>query len=1487
MTSQEFIFNWNWKDFCGDGDNFTLWNKKYNDLDFCFQYLCLDTPVLALIAIVSAYYHGLSHLETQRCSKDLWILKIRYCTTLALAALPVIKSYIEEYLFPGVLNPVDYLLASVQCFSWFVHFGFVLSMSHRHTKTLRGPVMISVLWAIYYILCFIKVHSTYLIMHHVDNPKLKLYHIAYIFSIVQVVFQSCYLFTLLPNGETCPPITFGALSSTQGGEHTPLLGIHGTYSRFREDLDPNYLGVALEGWGKLSILLFSWVNPLMEKGVEGKLQSSEELFDLPDSLTTSHLALKLRKSLNKSVYQQLTPSVSLLKALHVCFWKEFYGIGIFKFVSDLSGFAGPLLLHELVTFIDNKDEPIINGYFYAFGLFISTLIGAFCSSHFNFRMSFVGLRIRGALIATVYRKTLSLNAVTLSQFSTGEVLNFMSTDMDRIVNSCPSFHAFWSIPFQIIVTLYLLYQQVGVAFLAGVGFSIVLIPINKCIATQIGKLSTKMMSYKDERILIISELLKGIRIIKFFVWEEFFMRKVGAVRSKEMKYLAWRKYLDALCVYFWATTPVLITFLTFLTYVYLGNKLTAPVVFTSIALLNMLITPLNAFPWVLNGLTEALVSIRRVEKLLMLPDCDTDSYYNQNHMNDKPGTLIIQNGNFYWGEPNFCLSNINLNIKEGQLVGVIGKVGSGKSSLLSAFLAELEKTSGSVFCADHEQGIAYVAQTPWLQQGTLQENILFGEPYIPQRYWSVIESCALTTDLESLPGRDNTGIGDGGSTLSGGQKARVALARAVYQNCSVYLLDDVLSAVDPYVAKHIYTHCICGLLKLKTRILCTHQTKYLINADWIVMLDEGKIVKQGPPSEVLPNYVELLTDAELDKSEVSDKLPAISVIKKSESLDTILLDEKKDTGSIEFKIYLKYFSAIGYILMPLILISIVLMQGSRNLVDLWLSYWVSNLSNNSTNASVVEVPVVEFPENDSTMFYITVYCALAGANSIFTLFRAFLFAFGGLAAAKKMHDKLLTTVVLAKTYFFDTTPVGRIINRFSSDVYTIDDSLPFILNILLAQFFNVVGTVFITIYGLPWVWLVLAPLIPIYHWLQNHYRLTSRELKRLTSLSLSPLYTHFNDTLQGLATIRAFRVSSRFKHDNGCYLECNQKAQLSSFAASQWLSLRLQLIGVAMVTSVGFLAIVQHHLDFADAGFIGLAISYALTLTGSLGGVVNAFTETERELISVERLAQYYPQADGGLEVEKQLSLVSVPYGWPAQGVIIFNNVFFRYRDHLPYSLVDVSFSTRPCERIGVIGRTGAGKSSLIAALFRLNELSEGLITIDTVNTRMMSLQELRSRMGVIPQDPFIFSGSVRLNLDPKGKHTDSELWDALGKASLTSTVTSLGGLNATLKKDSLSKGQMQLLCLARALLRNAKILCIDEATANVDEDTDRIIQEMIRNNFKQSTVITIAHRVKTVLDSHRVLVMSNSQVLEFDTPANLLKDRSSYFYQVVNENYF
>ncbi|GLH14518.1 Probable multidrug resistance-associated protein lethal(2)03659 [Gryllus bimaculatus] len=1302
---------WDWEVMCGP-NGFVVWSPEIHNFGLCFQEICLHLPVLIFLAILSSYHFGFrSRYPALRNSS--YAFQTRKIATIILAMLPLIKLFIGVTKTPHALNVVDYFMPLVVSVTWLSHFCYVCTVKRGGNSAQGGQIVIYILWTTLVVVDIMSV-QLYYCWQNIAVPAMSEYmKLSYGISITVLVFQCIYGVCLLCDGRT--------QQQDFSPEQQALLGsprVH-SYSRFREEDDPLYLGVALEGWSFLSRMFFIWVNPLMDKGVKGKLNQPDDLHDLPLNLTPAYLSNQLEYSLNcdensehqeqnntagwygsinsgpashpdthTTMYSRKIPrrKVTLLRALHSCFGLQFYGIGILKFIADCSGFVGPLLLNALITFIETKSENIEDGYAYAAGLFGATFVGALCNAHFNFLMATVGLKIRGAIVSIVYRKTLMVSTTSLNKFGIGEIVNFMSTDTDRIVNACPSFHAFWSIPFQIAVTLYLLYLQVGYAFLAGVLFTVVLIPINKFLASKIGELSTKMMASKDKRVQMMAEVLKGITVLKFHVWENNFINKINVCRDEELKYLKYRKYLDALCVYFWATTPVLMSILTFSTYALLGNKLTAATVFTSIALLNMLIAPLNAFPWVLNGLTEAWVSLNRIQKLLELSDLDFSEYYTSLPSGDTNVAVYVKEGTFAWSvynneensvnadEPSqsTVLSNIDLIVAKGEFVGVTGRVGSGKSTVLSALLAELNKVAGVVCLDNVDSGFGFVSQLHWLQHGTLRDNILFGKAYDDSKYKAVLEACCLEEDIKSFPGGDLIGVGEGGVTLSGGQKARVALARAVYQNKDVYFLDDIFSAVDNHVAQHLFRKCITGLLRNKTRILCTHHVKYLMFADKVVIMDNGAIKDQG--------------------------------------------------------------------------------------------------------------------------------------------------------------------------------------------------------------------TLAVTVYALPWLILLLAPLVPVYHWLQNHYRLTSRELKRLSSLSLSPVYSHFNETVMGLATIRAFRAIPRFKRENEEHLEANQKCQLASQAASQWLGLRLQLIGVAMVTGIGIIAVVQHQFDAADAGLIGLALSYALSVTGILSGVVNAFTETEREMIAVERIQQYINH----VEPENVQEILPPPYAWPSQGVITFSNVVLKYRDHLAPALNGVSFETRPAEKIGVMGRTGAGKSSLLVALFRLCELFSGKILIDTVDISHIGLHGLRVRLAVIPQDPFLFSGSIRENLDPASEYRDDELMNVIQRCHMAAAVRKLGGLEAKLSPggSNLSVGQRQLLCLIRAVLHNAKIVCIDEATASVDLETDRNIQHTLRTSFRQSTVISIAHRASTIMDLDRVLVLGNGEVLEFDSPDVLMRNKESHFYKLASPEY-
>ncbi|PKU49112.1 multidrug resistance-associated protein 7 [Limosa lapponica baueri] len=1322
-----------------------------------------------------------------------------------------------------------------------------------------------------------------------------------------------------------------------------------------EILVPDQQRVAEDGESWLSRFFYVWMNPLMKRGYQWKLNQPQDVYVLPRQLQAARVCDRFYSCWQKkaALHQVEEETVSLtspiiagsdgssdaldkshraqvamrlLSVLHAAFGLRFYSLGLLKLAGNLLGFSGPLLLNLLVNFMESRQEPLSHGVLYALGLFAGSFLGALLRNQFSYEVNKVTLMVRAAIISAIYRKALRVSSASLAQFTVGEIVNFMSTDTSRLVNFCLSFHEVWSLPFQFAITLYLLYQQVGVAFLTGLALALLLVPINKVIANRIMMNNKGMLKHKDTRVKLMTEFLWGIRVIKFYTWENHFSTRINACRAKELQKLRAIKYLDAVCVYLWAALPVVVSIAIFITYVLLGHQLTAT------KLLRLSLVKLfgeykskRSFPWVLNGVLEAKVSLDRIQCFLELMDQDLEAYYALDSPSGTATAMEMRCAAFSWapveGESTrqplstgtLQLHVENLSVRKGMLLGVVGKVGAGKSSLLAAITGELIKQGGQVYVCDLKQGFGLATQEPWIQFTTVRENILFGREYDARLYEEVVEACALSKDLNILPAGDQTEVGENGVTLSGGQKARIALARAVYQDKELYLLDDPLAAVDADVANHLMRKCILGVLKHKTRILCTHRMEFLEKADALLLIDNGRIVKTGTPADILP-LMEAFPKFKDTGKRQNDKAPteqsqeeAVETEAEESTQNNHLIhkEEEKKEGAVAFQVYKAYWLAVGTCLALSILFSLLLMQASRNISDWWLSHWISSISqiaNTSVMVCSATSPSPELllfssaglvspiqaldttpvPSNGSLdmKFYLIVYGSIAGANSLFTIFRAFLFAYGTIHAATVIHNRLLQRVLKATVTFFDTTPTGRILNRFSSDLYCVDDSLPFILNIFLANMYGLLGMLVIITYGLPWIGLVLLPLAALYFSIQRYYRRTSRELKRLYSVTLSPIYTHFSETLSGLSSIRAMRATQRFELENQLHLEQNQRCLFVSNTAMQWLDIRLQMTGVAVVTAIAGIAIIQHQKQLGNPGLVGLALSYALSVTNLLSGLISSFTMTETMMVSVERTEEYTTD----IPMEPQDKLVQVAADWPSQGLVEFQQVVLAYRAGLPNALDGVSFTVYPGEKVGIVGRTGSGKSTLFLALFRMLELKSGRILLDGVDSQLVGLEDLRSRLAIIPQDPFLFSGSIRENLDPQGKWTDAELHEVLEQCHLQDAITQIGGLDSKLgeRGKSLSVGQRQLVCLARALLTQAKVLCIDEATASVDQKTDQLLQQTIRQRFADKTVLTIAHRLNTILDSDRVLVMQAGRVAELDSPTHLSKKDGSLFQRLL-----
>ncbi|XP_033736229.1 multidrug resistance-associated protein 7-like isoform X2 [Pecten maximus] len=1257
-----------------------------------------------------------------------------------------------------------------------------------------------------------------------------------------------------------------------------------------------------------SMLTYDWVEPLLDKGSSRPSLTSKDMFTMPNSLNVKNVQEKFCKTLKtvENISKQTNKKKhNLLKGLYKAYGLDFLLLcGLLELLAHLIDFTSPITLNWLISFFENDNEPAYVGYRYVFLLFLSTFGKTLVDSRFHYVRMHVIFKTRISIMTTVYQKAMRISTVALSKFSTGEIVNFLGTDTNRILQMLSCFHTLWSLPLETIICMYILYQLVGVAFMGGLIVALGLVPINKIVSTKQITLGKVLMKQKDNRTKMINEVLGGIKTIKLYTWENHFQKMIANLRDAELYTIRQRKIISAISSFLWTLTPILMTVLTFTIYSMIGKAITAAKMFTCLALFMKLLGSLNDLPYTFNSIMQAVISLERIERFVALEDIDFNKYYEHKQESKKANTVISVNaGKFTWkeksietdGEPAcklvpFTLRDITVHVTEGQFIGVIGKVGSGKSSLLDAILAEMGREEGDISVSNLKSGFGLVGQEPWIQQATVRDNITFGSPFNARRYAEVLDAASLKKDILMLPAGDRTEVGEKGVTLSGGQKARLALARALYQDKDVYLLDDPLAAVDAHVAQHIYDNCIMGMLRTKTKVLCTHHAKFLGKADIVIAMDDGVISKMGLPGDVLDD----IKFAEHKPTNIKDLV--LDHFDNTEN-DGKLGEETKATGEMELRVYKSFLASLEQWLVPAMMVSFIVMQAFEKMKSWWLTHWVSSTAVDNNNISVSR----EFCFHDNMSspiskgygttvqvthsltglgYYMAVYMCLAGVYAVAMLVREFLFVYGGMSIAKTMHNDLLKSILKAPMAFFDITPVGRILNRFSSDMDVIDDPISNGIKVVLTQLFGIAAGILVACYGMPWFCLVLLPVALLYYYIQERYRHTSREVRRLASLNRSPIFSHFSETVSGVVTIRAFRETERFKDQHLHRVNNWLRTHYTSHNISIWLLLRTQIVGIVMVTGIAFLAVMQHNILGIDPGVAGLALSYTLTLSGRLYRIVTCVTEVEKQMVSVERVQQYIEDTPSEKwEGSKPIS------PWPAAGVISYSDVYMKYRDGLPNVLKGLMFSTRPAEKVGIVGRTGSGKSSLFQTLFRTVEISSGDITIDGVSIQQLDLKDVRRHMAVIPQDPFLFSGTVRNNLDPTSSYSDEELWGVLDRCHLRVPVDRLGGLEGEVgeKGRYFSVGQKQLMCLARALLTKAKVLCIDEATASVDLKTDQLIQETIRQEFVDSTVLTIAHRINTIMDSDRVLVMDQGQVAELDSPENLLKDQESAFYKLVH----
>ena len=1371
-----------------------------------------------------------------------------------------------------------------------------------------------------------------------DGDSVEHYTLARNWSLAALVVSAlaCFLITCVSRGR--PPAAVEgdqpryARVLSDAGIETPLLAnerASSMDSRAEADKTP----FPMDDAGLFNRLLFYWMDSIMRLGYQRVLEKS----DFPN-VPQCDESTQLTRDFERAYAEH--PSV-----VHALYnggvLRPFLQAAPLKFTYDTLMFVGPQLLRMLLTEL-NKDEPTgeelkIAGYMFAVAC-VQTLV-----LHAYFDLAFrSGMRVRAVIVSAVFKKALVLTPSERQRRQAGEIVNMLSTDAQRMQDLFPYLHVMWSSPYQVVLAVVFLWMELRWAVLVAIAVIVVaMTSLTGVLAARTKNVQGQLMKSKDARVRLTTEVLSSMKAVKLYGWEPFFRERVTGAREDELALLRRYALLRALNRILWTGTPVLVTLCTFGAFVAMDGTLDAPTAFTSLTLLNLLRFPLSALPTIFTGLIEAKVSLTRVQAFLdatELPGApfpQTPSRRNSvdlrsEFMSPYPshsgppvavGGLAVElvSGNYFWDDERTlpALRGVSLRIPEGSTVLIMGEVGSGKTALLMALLGELVPDVVDPPFAAVNGSVALCSQVPWIQNATLRDNVLFGKPYDEAWYRRVLFACALEADVQALAQGDETEIGERGINLSGGQKARVALARAVYARSDVCMLETVFEAVDEHVGAHLWRHCVLGVLRTepsehahrRTTLVVTHSTKALASADWVVVMKAGQVAAQGPPSQlgsaVLPRHTAGASgspraDSSTATGKKDDAIQGADggkgekeiVVDAAKKKVALMTDEAVVARGVGRGVYLQYVRAMGGSPVMAGLLAMMLLRTASDLAtSRWLAWWSSGNGDEPVGV------------------YVGVYSALSITTVLLAGLCTLVVLLAALRASRQLHEALLLSVTRSPIAFFDVTPLGRVLNRFTKDMNTLDLVLPDNLTMLLMTAFDVTGTVIIISIVSPQFLIPLPVLGFLYVMVQRYYVATSRELKRWDSMFVSPIISNFAETLEGAVSVRAFHAQQRFIALNHSALNKSLCTYYLSVSCNRWLAVRLESIGNVLVFCAAALVAQQH----APASMAGMSVSYALTVTQSLNWAVRMLSDLETNVVSVERLNEYASlpsELDDGLDATQSKSMsgwhsaasslpaalarvhasnedVVIAANWPSKAHVEFVGVRARYRPELEDVLKGVDLDVPAGCKLGIVGRTGSGKSTMLLVLLRLIEVSGGSIRIDGVDIRRAGLQQLRSRVAIVPQDPVIFSASLRDNLDPAKACTDAEVWRAIELCSLTEHVqNTMGGLDAVLSESgsNLSFGQRQLLCIARALLKKSALLLSDEASSGIDAATDLKVQTAIREHFTQCTTITIAHRLMTIIESDLVVVMDAGVVAESGPPAELEKKKGGLFAGLLKE---
>ncbi|GAA0154293.1 ATP-binding cassette [Lithospermum erythrorhizon] len=1240
--------------------------------------------------------------------------------------------------------------------------------------------------------------------------------------------------------------------------------------------------------GIFSKLFFSWISHLLQLGHSKPIG----IADIPNLGSEDEASLAYQKfvlawdELNGRAKAESKDNW-VLRVIARVYWKELMLSGSYALLRVFSVVVSPLLLYSFVNFSNQETKDLSKGMSIVGYLVIVKVVESISYRHFYFHSKRIGMNMRSALIVAVYQKQLKLSSLGRRRHSTGEIVNYIAVDAYRMGEFPMWLHIGWTSGLQLFLAIFVLYSVVGIGCLPSLIPLLICGFLNVPFARILQKCRSELMVSQDMRLRSMSEVLNNMKIIKLQSWEEKFKNLIESYRDNEFKWLAESQYKKTYGTLLYWMSPTIVSSVVFLGCILLESApLDASTIFTVLAALRSMSEPVRMIPEALSAVIQVKVSLDRIDTFLH--EDELEQYQIQGELPMESTHFVeIKGGCFSWypeSHPS-TLQNVNLVVRMGQKIAVCGPVGSGKSSILCAILGEIPKTSGTV---EVSGSIAYVSQGAWIQSGTIRDNILFGKPMDKFKYDEAIKVSALDKDINSFDYGDLTEIGQRGLNLSGGQKQRVQLARAVYSDADIYLLDDPFSAVDAHTAATLFNDCVLAALDKKTVILVTHQVEFLSKVDSILVMQHGEITQSGSyhdllmagtPFEQLVNaHRDAITAFEPSSSSYEQKNSAgisdsIEESKKSfvDQDDTSMKpggqlteEEERETGNTVWKLFRDYViisKGLNFLCWNIIT------QSGFLVFQAAASFWL---------AFAIQTPKF------SSVFVISIYTLISTTSAIFVYLRSLFAALLGLRASKEFFSGLNDSIFNAPMLFFDSTPVGRILTRVSSDLSVIDCDIPFSYAYVVVAILEVISTIFIMAL-VTWQVLIVGTFAMLAaRYFQGYYQPSARELMRINGISKAPVMNYAAETALGVAIIRSFNMVDRFFQNYLKLVDTDAKVSLYSNAAMEWLILRTEACQNLTLFTAAFLLVLLPQ-GYIAPGLVGLSLSYAFALTGTQVFMSRWYSSLANYIISVERIQQFMhipPEPPAVIENRRP------PCSWPTKGRIELLDLKVRYRPNAPIVLKGITCTFKEGSRVGVVGRTGSGKTTLISALFRMVEPYSGKLIIDDIDICSIGLKDLRLKLSIIPQEPTLFRGSVRTNLDPLGLHSDDEIWKVIEKCQLKDTISRLPNLlNSPVSDEgeNWSMGQRQLFCLGRVLLKRNRILVLDEATASIDSATDSILQKIIREEFSDCTVITVAHRVPTVIDSHMVIVLSFGKLVEYDEPSNLMQ-RDSAFSKLVAE---